>query len=311
MLEHELKTKVYKIDNLDKHINNFVKLQDAPTTQENYKILLDKFYNYCIENQLKEININNATNTIKEYKAHLLNNSSLASSSINNYILRLQSFFNYLGMPTKIKKLNNKSSSKPYKYLTKKEIELLFNCVPDATPKHNKELITRNQAIINLLFTGGLRIKELINLTKEDFIIKNGVAYVNINGKGRAKDTKELIAIPETTKELINNYLDARNKRTSNYLFCNIQDKQLTRQGVNKMLKKVAIKTDAKHNLNITPRCSSHVFRHSLARYLLINKEVPINQVKDILRHENIETTAKYLTNSQDELTDIRINILN
>lgn len=309
MLENELKLKVYPMCNLNKHIDNFIKLQYMETTQENYKILLDKFYNYCIETNIKEININNSENIIKEFKAHLINNTNLASSTINNYILRLQAFFNYLGMPTRIKKLNNIDSSKPYKYLTKKEIDLLMQTIQDTTT--NQELKTRNQAIINLLFCGGLRINELLNITKQDYIIKNNIAYVNIRGKGKAKDNKQLIAIPETTKQLINNYLDARNKRQCNYLFCNIQDKQLTRQGVNKMLHKVAIKTDAIYNLNINPRMSSHVFRHSLARYLLINKDVPINQVKDILRHSKIETTSKYLTTSQEEITNIRINLLN
>lgn len=309
MLEHETKIKVYKINNLNEHINNFLNLQDMETTQQNYKILLDKFYNYCKETQIKEININNCENIIKEYKANLIKNTSLASSSINNYILRLQSFFNYLGMPTRIKKLDNNNNSKPYKYLTKKEIDLLMQTVQDTTT--NQELKTRNKAIINLLFTGGLRVNELLNLTKKDFIINNNIAYVNIRGKGKAKDTKQLIAIPNTTKELINAYLIARNKRKSNYLFVNIQDKQLTRQGVNKMLHKIAIKTDTIYNLNINPRMSSHVFRHSLARYLLINKNVPISQVKDILRHKKIETTAKYLTNSQEEITNIRINLLN
>lgn len=309
MLEHERKIKVYKINNLSEHINNFLNLQDMQTTHDNYKILLDNFYNYCLANQIKEITLNNNEKIIKEYKANLIKNRELASSSINNYILRLQSFFNYLGMPTQIKKLNNGNNSKPYKYLTKREIDLLIKTVNETTK--NQELKARNTAIISLLFTGGLRIKELLNLTKQDYITQNNISYVNINGKGKAKDTKELIAIPNTTKELINNYLIARNKRKSNYLFVNIQDKQLTRQGVNKMLHKEALKTDKLYNLNITPRCTTHVFRHSLARYLLINKNVPISQVKDILRHSKIETTAKYLTNSQEEITNIRINLLN
>ena len=46
-------------------------------------------------------------------------------------------------------------------------------------------------------------------------------------------------------------------------------------------------------------------------RYLLIDKAKPINQVKDILRHNNINTTIKYLTTSQNEINEIRINILN
>ena len=309
MLEHEKKIKVYQIKNLNEHISKFINIQESEATKENYNILLENFYNYAMENELKEINITNATNIIKEYKANLYNNSNLASSSINNYILRLQSFFNYLGFPTRIKKLNVNTSSKPYKYLTKNEIDLLIKTIPETNK--NKELQARNKAIINLLFCGGLRVKELINLSKKDFQIINGIAYININGKGKAKDIKELIAIPETTKNDINNYLELRKQRNSNYLFVNIQDKPLTRQGVNKMLNILAKKTDNIYNLNIAPRCSSHAFRHSLARYLLIDKETPLNQVKDILRHSKIETTAKYLTTSQEEITEIRINLFN
>lgn len=309
MLEHEQKIKVYEIKNLNEHINKFINIQESEATKENYKILLENFYNYAIENQINEITLNNATNIIKEYKAHLYNNSNLASSSINNYILRLQSFFNYLGFPTRIKKLNINSSSKPYKYLTKNEIDLLIKTIPETNK--NKELQARNKAIINLLFCGGLRVKELINLTKKDFQEINGISYININGKGKAKDIKELMAIPETTSNDIKKYLELRKHRNNNYLFVNIQNEQLTRQGVNKMLNKLAKKTDNIYNLNITPRCSSHAFRHSLARYLLIDKGTPLNQVKDILRHSKIETTAKYLTTSYEEITEIRINLLN
>lgn len=309
MLEHEKKIKVYQIKNLHEHINKFINIQESEATKENYNILLENFYNYAMENELKEINLTNATNIIKEYKANLYNNSSLASSSINNYILRLQSFFNYLGFPTRIKKLNINSSSKPYKYLTKKEIDLLIKTIPETNK--NKELQARNKAIINLLFCGGLRVKELINLTKKDFQEINGIYYINVNGKGKAKDIKELLAIPETTSKDIINYLELRKKRQSNYLFVGIKNEQLTRQGVNKMLKTLAKKTDKEYNLNITPRCSSHAFRHSLARYLLIDKATPLNQVKDILRHSKIETTAKYLTTSYEEIQEIRINLLN
>lgn len=93
-------------------------------------------------------------------------------------------------------------------------------------------------------------------------------------------------------------------------MFCNSSDKQLTRQAVNKEVKKIANEYDRLNNTNIAPRVSTHTFRHSLARYLLVNKGVPINQVKDILRHSNIETTAKYLTTSFEEITELRKGII-
>ena len=71
MLENSQNIKVYEIKNLNEHINKFINIQESEATKENYKILLENFYNYSMENQLKAININNATIIIKEYKAYV------------------------------------------------------------------------------------------------------------------------------------------------------------------------------------------------------------------------------------------------
>ena len=153
---------------------------------------------------------------------------------------------------------------------------------------------------------------ERLNIKLEDYITRGDTSYLKIIGKGRALDTPESIAIPPQTTALINDYLKERrvHKRTCPYLFCNLNDGKLTRQAVNKAVKKIAKEYDKIYNTNIAPRVSTHTFRHSLARYLLVEKGVPINQVKDILRHSNIETTAKYLTTTQEEITEIRKAII-
>ena len=61
---------------------------------------------------------------------------------------------------------------------------------------------------------------------------------------------------------------------------------------------------------NITPKVSSHSFRHSISRYLLIDKGLPISKVKDYLRHTNIETTSKYLENTDEETQELRKSIV-
>lgn len=288
----------------------FINVQTTTTTKENYKTILKKFVKYLDQNNINEITLNqtNITSLIRQYQAYLINNCSLASTSINNYILRIQAFFNFLGVKTTIKKLDNTTKTKEYKYLTLQEINLLIETIPEQTNK--KELQLRNKAIILLLFGSGLRVNELINLETTDYILKDNIYYVSIIGKGKAKDNKELIPIAPETSKAINNYLEIR-KHKSNYLFCNIQSKKMTRQGINKTLKEISKITDKKYNLNITPRCSSHALRHGLARHLLINKQMPINQVKDILRHKKLDTTIKYLTNSENEINEIRINIFN
>ena len=310
ILENELTQKVYSIDNLENHITNFVEIQDKTTTQNTYQNSLTKFYTYLKENDINTLTLDNSNRVIKKYKSYLKNNTNLASTSIDNYIRVTRIFLNtYLDLKVKkIKKLDN-SKTEP-KYIEFEEVQGLINTVQYITG--NLEQIARDKAIICTLFTGGLRISELLNIKLEDYYLSDGTYYLKIIGKGKAEDKPESIAIPENTATLINEYLKQRreHKRNCNYLFCNSSDKQLTRQAVNKEVKKIANEYDRLNNTNIAPRVSTHTFRHSLARYLLVNKGVPINQVKDILRHSNIETTAKYLTTSFEEITDLRKGII-
>ena len=210
--------------------------------------------------------------------------------------------------PKKIRKLDY--TKKEPKYIELEEVQGLIDTVQYITG--NLEQIARDKAIICTLFTGGLRISELLNIKLEDYIKKGNTYYLMIIGKGRAIDSPESIAIPEQTATLINEYLQQRreHKRKCKYLFCNLNDSQLTRQAVNKEVKKIANEYDKINNTNIAPRVSTHTFRHSLARYLLVTRGVPINQVKDILRHSNIETTAKYLTTTIEEITELRKGII-
>ena len=192
--------------------------------------------------------------------------------------------------------------------MTYDEIQQLLASIPATTG--NKNQIIMYNAIIKTLFTAGLRINELANITMEDLKQHNNVTFLFIIGKGKARDQKQQIGISPTTAKAINDYLDVRPRNaTSNFLFVNSHGQQLTRQTVNKKLKQIACKCDELHGTNIGDKCTSHIFRHSLARYLLIDKQMPISQVRDILRHKSIETTNRYLTNSDQEINQIRVGV--
>ena len=310
ILDNEFKTQVYKVENLGDHITNFVKDQYKDTTKSTYKYALTRFHNYIINTEIIELRQDNITNIVREYRGFLTESTSLKSGSIDSYITQLKAFLNqHLNLnPKKLRKLDY--TKKQPKYIEFEEVQGLINTVQYITG--NKEQIARDKAIICTLFTGGLRISELLNIKLEDYITRGDTSYLMIIGKGRALDTPESIAIPPQTTTLINDYLKERrhSKRTCKYLFCSLSDKQLTRQSVNKEVKRIAKEYDKRNNTNIAPRVSTHTFRHSLARYLLVEKGVPINQVKDILRHSNIETTAKYLTTTQEEITELRKGII-
>lgn len=308
ILELELETKKYKVENLPNHITEFVNSQYKTTTQNNYRIGLTKFYNYLVNTETKELNQPNINKTIKGYKSNLENNTKLASTSIDNYTEIVKTFCKtYLDLRLKKIKKNNTGKTKKIKYIEYDEVKGLIDTVQYTTG--NLEQITRDKAIICTLFGAGLRISELLNIKLIDYNPEEST--VIIIGKGRATDEPETIQLPEPTNNHIKKYLQQRqlHTRSCKYLFCSLNDKQLTRQTVNKSIKNISNEYDKRTNKNITPKVSTHSFRHSLARYLLNTKGYTIHQVKDILRHSNIETTAKYLENSNEEIQQLRANI--
>lgn len=309
ILELELKSKNYNIDNLPKHITEFTNSQTKSTTQNNYSNGLTKFYNYLIDNDTEELNQANINQTIKGYRKYLQNTKKLASTTIDNYTEIVKTFTNnYLDLQVKTLKRLNTGKTKKIKYLKLEEVKGLINTVQYTTT--NPEIITRDKAIICTLFGAGLRVSELI--TTELINYNPDDSTIIIIGKGRATDEPETIALPNQTNELIKEYLQQRraNKRKCKYLFCSYTDKQLTRQAINKNIKKIANEYDTRNNKNIAPKVSSHSFRHSISRYLLIDKGIPISKVKDYLRHTNIETTSKYLENTDEETQELRKSIV-
>ena len=309
VLELELENKNYHIDNLPEHITEFVNSQTKSTTQNNYNIGLMKFYNYLIDNETNEVNQANINQTIKGYRKYLLDTKKLASTTIDNYTEIVKTFTNnYLDLQVKTLKRLNTGKNKKIKYLELEEIKGLINTIQYTT--ENEEIITRDKAIICTLFGAGLRISEL--LSTELINYNPDESTIIIIGKGKATDEPETIALPDKTNEYIKEYLQQRrtNKRKCKYLFCSYTDKQLTRQAVNKNIKKYANEYDTRNNKNIAPKVSSHSFRHSISRYLLIDKGLPISKVKDYLRHTNIKTTSKYLENTDEETQELRKSIV-
>ena len=309
ILELELKSKNFSIDNLPKHITAFVNSQAKSTTKNNYNIGLMKFYNYLIDNETDELNQANINQTIKGYRKYLQSTKKLASTTIDNYTEIVKTFTNnYLDLTVKKLKNLNTGKTKKIKYLEITEVKGLVNTVQYTT--NNPEIITRDKAIICTLFGAGLRVSELITTELINYNPDNST--IVIIGKGRATDEPETIALPDQTNELIKEYLQQRraNKRKCKYLFCSYTDKQLTRQAINKNIKKIANEYDDRNNKNIAPKVSTHSFRHSISRYLLIDKGLPISKVKDYLRHTNIETTSKYLENTDEETQELRKSIV-
>ena len=138
--------------------------------------------------------------------------------------------------------------------------------------------------MLELLYSCGLRVSELISLKIQDLFFGEG--YIRVIGKG---DKQRLVPISATARERVHRYLDKRPETRSgeDALFLNNRGSRLTRVMVFTILKQAA------RNAGIEKRISPHTFRHSFATHLL-EGGASIRQVQEMLGHESILTTEIY-----------------
>ena len=163
--------------------------------------------------------------------------------------------------------------------LTLQEIDDIINAIDLATNEGQ-----RNRAIIEVLYSCGLRVSELISLRVGDLFFGEG--YIRVIGKG---NKQRLVPISDVARERISLYLDERKAARSSeeVLFLNNRGKQLTRVMIFLILKQAAERADIQKNI------SPHTLRHSFATHLL-EGGAGIRQVQELLGHENILTTEIY-----------------
>lgn len=197
----------------------------------------------------------------------------------------IRSFFNYLLLNDEIDASPAEliSAPKPARrlpdVLTTEEIDRILAAIDTSTPKG-----IRDVAMLELLYSCGLRVSELVSLRLGDLFFGEG--FIRVVGKG---DKQRLVPISDVARERVMRYLDERQPaRTSEeVLFLNNRGKGLTRVMIFTILKEAARRAE------IEKRISPHTLRHSFATHLL-EGGAGIRQVQELLGHENILTTEIY-----------------
>ena len=183
-------------------------------------------------------------------------------------------------------------------FLHYEEVERLLEVVPQDT-----ELGLRDRAILELLFSSGLRVSELINLNRDHINTKR--REFSVRGKGN-KDRP--IFISKTASQHIDNYIKSRKDNLSP-LFINYSKRcaspsldgnyrRLTARSVQRMIEKYA------RLAGITKKVSPHTMRHSFATDLLLNG-ADLRSVQSMLGHASISTTQIYTHITDQHLKDV------
>ena len=178
--------------------------------------------------------------------------------------------------------------------LTVEEIDKIVSSIDLGKPQGE-----RNKAIIETLYSCGLRVSELINLKISDLFFDEG--FIKVTGKG---DKQRFVPIGTLTQKYINLYRNEVRIHISileehrDILFVNRRGKQLTRAMIFTIVKQQTEKAGIKKNV------SPHTFRHSFATHLLENG-ADLRAIQMMLGHESITTTEVYMHVDKSHLRDV------
>jgi integrase/recombinase XerC len=219
----------------------------------------------------------------------------------------LRSFFRWLVRQEHVKQnplvgltLPKKHRKLP-KFLTIQQVEALLNA-PLASGgrgavglvKKGADLsIWRDKAILETLYSGGLRIHELVQLNDDDTDLLGEV--VRVRGKGRKE---RLAPLGGPCVQTLQKYLELRGRTPRGPLFVNRFGHRLTARSVQRMLKKYLLA------VGLDPSLTPHKLRHSFATHLL-DAGADLRSVQELLGHANLSTTQIYTHVTPDRLKKV------
>jgi len=232
---------------------------------------------------------------------------TFSPKTVKRKLASLRAFFNYLEFEeiveiSPLRRIKTKFQEPKVlpKVISLEIIECLLLAVHKeydyAETEYKKFVALRDIAIVEALFTTGMRVSELCSLRVEDINLTNGC--IHIMGKG-SKERIIQIGNGEVLS-ILSRYYQANFGRISQgkYFFVNRLSSRLSEQSVRFMLRNFCVK--AKISLKITP----HMFRHSFAT-LLLEEDVDIRYIQHMLGHSSIQTTQIYTQVSTEKQRQI------
>jgi site-specific recombinase XerD len=284
----------------------------SSNTQKNYSRFLSKFFHWLAEVKLDKIKpAQLSPEYIWKYRVYLSRHldpkskKPLKKSTQNYYLIALRSLLEFFVekdiatlSPTKIKLAKDKSDHE-VKFLKLEQVEKLL-LAPDITTK----IGARDRAILETLFSTGLRVAELANLNREQIKISANSKDLEIAVMGKGQKVRS-VYFSERALYWLKKYLDKRDD-LDEALFINYKPgtaktdttRRLTTKSIEDIVKKYVKIT------GLPIMATPHTLRHSFATDLLANG-VDLRLVQEFLGHRNIATTQIYTHVTNKQLRDV------
>lgn len=286
-----------------KEYQNYLKLERglSQNTIANYTFDVEKLVLFLTQKEINCSPIQISEEIIQQFIYEMATQVNPRSQS--RLISGLKSFFNYLifedyrnDTPLELIEVP-KTGRKLPDTLATAEIDALIKAIDLSTPEGE-----RNKAMLETLYSCGLRVSELITLKLSDLFFEEG--FIKITGKG---NKQRFVPVGKATIKLIGLYVNqvrvhlSIQKGFEDTLFLNRRGRQLTRAMVFTIIKDLAVK------INLNKTISPHTFRHSFATHLLENG-ADLRSIQLMLGHESITTTEVYMHLDRKFLAEVLHN---
>ena len=253
----------------------------SENTTKSYERDLKKLYLF-----LEKLNVTNYSDIKEEICSAWIGDLSSQNNkpkSIQRHLSSAKGFFRFL-------KKNNLISTSPFELvnapkssntlpdvLSPEDVEQLLNFKPSNT------IEIRDMAIVELMYSSGLRVSETVNINISDF--EENMSFLRVIGKG---SKTRLVPMGRYAINAINNWLNERVKISNNTdaLFLNSKGSRLSVRSIQLRLKKMAIKQGL-------PPVHPHMLRHSFATHML-ESSGDLRTIQELLGHSSLSTTQIY-----------------
>ena len=301
----------YVIDLIQEFLEHVeIEMGRSLNTVRNYELYLNRFYELCSEDLSHEMRPSDITEEmLRKYRLKLNRlevderHTRLTTTTQAYYLIALRGFLKYLarrGIDSLDPALVDlpKTHRPQVTFLHFDEVQAMLDVIDLET-----ETGLRDRAIIELLFSGGLRVSELCNLNRDDINLERKEFVVR--GKG-SKDRP--IFIDDSAANRVKDYLAVRhdslpalflnNSKNAGMATTSGDYRRLTPRSIQRIIEKYT------RTAGITKHVTPHTLRHSFATDLLMNG-ADLRAVQSLLGHSNISTTQIYTHITDTHLKDI------
>ncbi|GIW62518.1 MAG: tyrosine recombinase XerD [Patescibacteria group bacterium] len=275
-----------------------------------YANYLNHFYNWLEQHNKADIRVDHIDEeTIRQFKLYLSSEymhpykGRLSRRTQNFYIIAIRALFRFLAKkkfkivlsPDQIEL--GKTGDRQIKFLSSDDLSKLFSAV-----NTKSRVGLRDRTILEVLFSTGLRVSELVSLNRSDVNIKQG--EFSVLGKG---SKVRVVFLSERAKDWLRKYLNTRDDNLKPLFIrysgpkrknIKVDDGRLSVRQIERMVEKYRLKA------GITVKVTPHILRHSFATDLLTHG-ADLRSVQEMLGHKNIATTQIYTHITNPRLKEV------